>query len=91
MVLDEKNKNPVKLVIAGHVDHGKSTLVGRLLHDSNLLPDGKMKSIQEMSERRGMQLEYAFLKTRFKQSGTKALQSMLHKFRSNLPKELTGL
>ena len=61
MVLDEKNKNPVKLVIAGHVDHGKSTLVGRLLHDSNLLPDGKMKSIQEMSERRGMPLEYAFL------------------------------
>ena len=61
MVLDEKNKNPVKLVIAGHVDHGKSTLVGRLLHDSNLLPDGKIKSIQEMSERRGMPLEYAFL------------------------------
>ena len=30
------------IVIVGHVDHGKSTLVGRLLHDTNSLPDSKI-------------------------------------------------
>ena len=34
----ENNPNPsINLVIAGHVDHGKSTLIGRLLHDTDSL------------------------------------------------------
>lgn len=61
MLIKDNDKKPVQLVIAGHVDHGKSTLVGRLLHDSGLLTDGKMESIKAMSKRRGMPLEYAFL------------------------------
>ena len=61
MLIKDNNKNPVQLIISGHVDHGKSTLVGRLLHDSGLLTDGKMESIKAMSKRRGMPLEYAFL------------------------------
>ena len=32
----------MKLVIVGHVDHGKSTLVGRLMSDTDSLPDGKL-------------------------------------------------
>ena len=58
----QNNPNPsINLVIAGHVDHGKSTLIGRLLHDTDSLTEGKMAAVKAMSERRGMPLEYAFL------------------------------
>ena len=49
------------MVIVGHVDHGKSTLVGRLLYETGSLPDGKFEQIQTVCRRRGMQFEWAFL------------------------------
>ena len=52
---------PLKIVIVGHVDHGKSTLVGRLIHDTGSLPEGKLEAIQAMCDRRGMPFEWAFL------------------------------
>ena len=52
---------PIKIVIDGHVDHGKSTLIGRLFHDTGSLPDGKTEAIKAMCERRGMPFEWAFL------------------------------
>ena len=55
------NDVPLKIVIVGHVDHGKSTLVGRLFHDTGSLPDGKLEAIKAMCERRGMPFEWAFL------------------------------
>ena len=51
----------LRIVIVGHVDHGKSTLVGRLLHDTGSLPDGKFEQIQAVCQRRGMRFEWAFL------------------------------
>jgi bifunctional enzyme CysN/CysC len=51
----------MRVVIVGHVDHGKSTLVGRMFHDTGQLPDGKMEAIQEMCRKRGMPFEWAFL------------------------------
>ena len=54
-------RQQLKLVIVGHVDHGKSTLVGRLLHDTNSLPDGKMEAIQASCKKRGMPFEWSFL------------------------------
>ena len=36
---------PMRVVIVGHVDHGKSTLVGRLVNDTGSLPDGKLEAI----------------------------------------------
>ena len=54
-------QNPFKLVIVGHVDHGKSTFVGRLLHETGALPEAKVQQIREVSERRGQRMEWAFL------------------------------
>ena len=36
----------VRIVIVGHVDHGKSTLIGRLLAETGSLPDGKLERAQ---------------------------------------------
>ena len=49
------------IVIVGHVDHGKSTLVGRLLNDTGSLPEGKVEAMREMSRRRGMPFEWSFV------------------------------
>ena len=51
----------LKIVIVGHVDHGKATLVGRLFHDTGSLPEGKLETIRAVCERRGMPFEWAFL------------------------------
>ncbi len=51
----------LKIVIVGHVDHGKSTLVGRLFYDTGSLPEGKYEKIKTACERRGMPFEWAFL------------------------------
>lgn len=51
----------VRIVIVGHVDHGKSTLVGRLLFETGSLPDGKLEMLKEVSARRGMPFEWSFL------------------------------
>jgi bifunctional enzyme CysN/CysC len=50
-----------RVVIVGHVDHGKSTLVGRLLYETGSLPEGKYEEIQTICRRRNMPFEWAFL------------------------------
>lgn len=52
---------PLKIVIVGHVDHGKSTLIGRLLHETDSLPDGRVEELRRVSEKRGMPLEWSFV------------------------------
>ncbi|MEO8558589.1 MAG: adenylyl-sulfate kinase [Rhodospirillales bacterium] len=54
-------KDSIRLVIVGEVDHGKSTLVGRLLYETGSLPDGKVEAIQEVCRKRGRPMEWAFL------------------------------
>ena len=51
----------LRIVIVGHVDHGKSTLVGRLLHETGSLADGKLEMLKAVSARRGMAFEWSFL------------------------------
>ncbi len=49
------------VVVVGHVDHGKSTFVGRLLHDTDSLPNGKIEQVRKNCAIEGMEFEYAFL------------------------------
>jgi bifunctional enzyme CysN/CysC len=58
-------REQLRTVIVGHVDHGKSSLVGRLFHDTGSLPEGKYEAIKAMCERRGMPFEWAFLMDSF--------------------------
>ncbi|NOX66686.1 MAG: adenylyl-sulfate kinase, partial [Chlorobi bacterium] len=51
----------MNIVIAGHVDHGKSTVIGRLLADTGSLPDGKLEFVKQQCEINARPFEYAFL------------------------------
>ncbi|MHC4742424.1 MAG: GTP-binding protein [Planctomycetota bacterium] len=54
-------KENVKFVVVGHVDHGKSTLIGRLLYDTDSLPQDKIEEIRKASEKTGLLPEFAFV------------------------------
>ena len=51
----------IKVVFVGHVDHGKSTLIGRILHDTDSLSEGKIEHVKKACAAEGMEFEFAFL------------------------------
>jgi len=51
----------MNIVFVGHVDHGKSTVIGRLLADTGTLPEGKIEQVQESCRRNSKPFEYAYL------------------------------
>ncbi|MCB1651348.1 MAG: adenylyl-sulfate kinase [Alphaproteobacteria bacterium] len=64
----------LRVVIVGHVDHGKSTLIGRLLYDTNSLPDGKYEELQDICKRRGTDvLEWSFVLDAFQAERDQAI------------------
>ena len=56
-----KPNETMQIVIVGHVDHGKSTLLGRLYADTGSLPEGKIEKVQAICRQQGKEFEYAFL------------------------------
>jgi len=54
-------REQMNIVIVGHVDHGKSTVIGRLLADTGSLPEGKLESVKEFCRKNARPFEYAFL------------------------------
>ncbi len=56
-----ETREQMNIVIVGHVDHGKSTVIGRLLADTGSLPEGKLESVKEYCRKNSRPFEYAFL------------------------------
>ena len=60
--MNKKNtKEQMNIVIVGHVDHGKSTIIGRMLADTHSLPEGKLEQVKESCRLNSKPFEYAFL------------------------------
>jgi len=51
----------LSFVIVGHIDHGKSTLIGRLLYDTESLAPDKIEEIRKASAEMGKETEFAYL------------------------------
>ena len=69
------SRERMTVVITGHVDHGKSTVIGRLLADTGSLPDGKLEQVKAFCARNARPFEYAFLLDALKES-EKELQDL---------------
>lgn len=72
--MEEKNnvnidskKETLKFVVVGHVDHGKSTLIGRLLYDTKSLPEGAIDKVKRIAKETGKPFEYAYLLDAFEE------------------------
>lgn len=62
-----ENRETLKIVVVGHVDHGKSTVIGRLLYDTNSLPEGAIERVKRISKEKGKPFEYAYLLDAFEE------------------------
>ena len=58
---NQKEELKFPIVFVGHVDHGKSTLIGRLLYDTDSLPEQKISEVKKVCEEQGREFEFAFL------------------------------
>ena len=61
-------KPHLNLITIGHVDHGKSTLVGRLLYDSGSIPEAEMRKLKDLAkELKKETFEFAFVMDQLKE------------------------
>ena len=63
-----REKPHVNIVFVGHVDHGKSTTVGRLLFDGGIIDEQTMRKLKEKAEELGNGgFEFAFIMDNLKE------------------------
>ncbi len=57
----------LNIVVSGEIDAGKSTLIGRFLHEAGAVPSEALKEIEETSRRLGRETEFAYLLDSFEE------------------------
>ena len=63
-----KEKPNMNVVFVGHVDAGKSTVVGRLLFDTGAVSEQEMKKLREEAEKHGKEgFEFAYVMDKIKE------------------------
>ena len=63
-----RQKPHINIVFVGHVDHGKSTTVGRLFYDSGVVDEQTMKKLEEKARELGkVGFEFAFIMDNLKE------------------------
>lgn len=65
--MNNNTRESLNIVVVGHVDHGKSTLIGRLLYDTKSLSEGKIDKVRKISAEKGKDFEYAYLLDAFEE------------------------
>lgn len=64
----DEEKRAFPIVVTGHIDHGKSTLIGRLLYDCGALPQERYEEMRQSSIENGRhQEEFAFVLDSFEE------------------------
>ncbi len=63
----------IKIVVAGDVDSGKSTLIGRYLYESGSLKQGAVDDIKQVCQNLGRSFEFAYLLDSFQEEREKEL------------------
>lgn len=61
------------IVVLGHVDHGKSTLLGRILYDSGSIPEEKIDEVKKTAQKLGKDMEFAFFIDSFEEEREDAM------------------
>ncbi len=63
-----KQKPVINVAFVGHVDHGKSTTIGRLMFDSGMLPPQELEKLKVIAAEHGkVGFEFAYVMDRFKE------------------------
>jgi len=82
-----KEKPHINLVFIGHVDHGKSTTVGRLLYDSKNIDEQTLRKLKEKAQELGKAgFEFAFIMDNLKEERERGLTIDLSHRRFDTPK-----
>jgi bifunctional enzyme CysN/CysC/sulfate adenylyltransferase subunit 1 len=63
----QREREKLKIVVTGHVDHGKSTVIGRLLYDTHSVPQGAIDRVMAISQEKGQHFEFAYLLDAFEE------------------------